>query len=191
MFVCLYGASSNQISSEYICLTETLGSMLADAGYSLVYGAGGAGLMGAAARGFKEKNGYVIGVVPRFLQVDGILYPHCDEIIFTETMRQRKQAMEEKADAFIVTPGGIGTFEEFFEIYTLKQLGRHRKPIIVYNINGYYDAMLAMLSTAVEQSFMRETSMQLITVVDTPQEVVKALTDDNAPLQEIRQTKYV
>ena len=119
MFVCLYGASSNQISSEYICLTETLGSMLADAGYSLVYGAGGAGLMGAAARGFKKKNGYVIGVVPRFLQVDGILYPHCDEIIFTETMRQRKQTMKEKADAFIVTPGGIGTFEEFFEIYTL------------------------------------------------------------------------
>ncbi len=191
MFVCLYGASSNQIADKYIQATEVLGQLLAAAGHSLVYGAGGAGLMGAAARGFKENNGYVIGVVPRFLQVDGILYPHCDETIFTETMRERKQVMEDKADAFIVTPGGIGTFEEFFEIYTLKQLGRHCKPLIVYNIDGYYDEILTMLSKAVKQSFMREASLQLITVVDSPEQVVQALTSDDTSLQDIQQTKYV
>ena len=115
MNVCLYGASSTEIGEPYITATETLGEMLACRGHSLVYGAGGAGLMGAAARGMKRGGGYVVGVVPSFLKVDGVLFDGCDEMIFTDTMRERKQIMEERADAFVVTPGGIGTFEEFFE----------------------------------------------------------------------------
>ena len=122
MNVCLYGASSTQIADSYITATEKLGEALAAAGHSLVYGAGGSGLMGAVARGMTRGNGTIIGVVPSFFKVDGILYDGCTEVVFTDTMRERKQIMEERSDAFVVAPGGIGTYEEFFEIYTLKQL---------------------------------------------------------------------
>jgi len=191
MHICIYGASSNQISEGYIHATEELGSALAQAGHVLVYGAGGAGLMGAAARGFKKHQGTVIGVVPRFLKVDGILYDHCDELIYTDTMRERKQIMEDRSDAFVVTPGGIGTFEEFFEIYTLKQLGRHRKPIVLYNIEGYYDELLAMLDKAVLQSFMRSESLPLVHVAHTSQDVIAYLQSYHANQVDIQSTKYV
>ena len=101
-----------------------------------MYGAGANGLMGAVARGVCEENGTIIGVTPSFFNVDGILFENVSELITTETMRERKQIMEDKADAFIVTPGGIGTLEEFFEILTLKQLGRHGKAIVIFNQNG-------------------------------------------------------
>ena len=190
MNVCVYGASSTQIDSSYIEETEALGRALAENGHTLVYGAGGAGLMGAVARGVKQGNGCVIGVVPSFLKVDGILFDACDEIIFTDTMRERKQIMEERSQAFIVTPGGIGTYEEFFEIYTLKQLGRHSKPIILYNINGYYDAIVEMLQQTVEEKFMKADSLRLITVVNTAEEAIKQL-DQQQTAVDIRSTKFV
>ena len=192
MNVCLYGASSTKIDNSYILATEELGKLLAEHGHSLVYGAGGAGLMGAAARGMKCGGGRVVGVVPRFLKVDGVLFEECDEMIFTDTMRERKQIMEDRADAFIVTPGGIGTYEEFFEIYTLKQLGQLHKTIVIFNINGYFDNMLAMLRCAVDESFMREASLSLIAVADTPETVLRYLTESsNATKVDIRATKFV
>ena len=190
MNVCLYGASSNQIDAEYIDATEQLGELLAKSGHGMVYGGGGAGLMGAAARGMTRGGGRVTGVVPTFLQVDGVLYEHCDEMVYTDTMRQRKQIMEERAQAFIVTPGGIGTYEEFFEIYTLKQLGRHNKPIVIYNINGYYDLLLQMLEHTVAEGFMREKSLQLYTVADTPEQVLEQLMVTAATV-DINETKFV
>jgi len=99
MNVCVYGASSTQIDTAYITATEALGEALAKAGHGLVYGAGGAGLMGAVARGMTRGGGNIVGVVPSFLKVDGILYEHCDEMVYTETMRQRKQIMDERSDA--------------------------------------------------------------------------------------------
>ena len=190
MNVCLYGASSNEIDPSYITATEALGEALARADHGLVYGGGGAGLMGAAARGMTKGGGCVIGVVPSFLKVDGVLYDHCDEMIYTDTMRQRKQIMEERADAFIVTPGGIGTYEEFFEIYTLKQLGRHAKHIVIYNINGYYDRMLSMLEHTVAEGFMRDKSLQLYTVATTPKQVLEQLSL-TADAVDINQTKFI
>lgn len=190
MNVCIYGASSTQIDPDYITATEALGEALARAGHSLVYGAGGAGLMGAAARGVTRGGGHVVGVVPSFLKVDGILYEHCDEIVYTETMRERKQIMDERSDAFIVTPGGIGTYEEFFEMYTLKQLGRHNKPIIVYNIGGYYDRLLEMLRFTVEEKFMQARSLFLMTVATTPEEVLDQLSVTAGPV-DIKETKFV
>lgn len=190
MNVCVYGASSTQIDNEYIRRTEELGRALAAAGHTLVYGAGGAGLMGAVARGVKQGGGQVIGVVPSFLKVDGILFEDCDEMVFTDTMRERKQIMEERSQAFIVTPGGIGTYEEFFEMYTLKQLGRHSKPIILFNINGYYDAIVEMLQNTVEQKFMRRESLQLISVVTDPHDAVKLLTQTQHTV-DIHSTKFV
>ncbi len=192
MDICLYGASSTEIADNYIEQTEKLGELLAREGHSLVYGAGGAGLMGAAARGIKRQGGYVVGVVPSFLKVDGVLFDNCDEMIFTDTMRQRKQIMEERAQAFIVAPGGIGTYEEFFEIYTLKQLGQLNKPIIIFNINGYYDDMLNMLRRTVDERFMREASLDLITIADTPETVLEQLARTvDAPMVDIRKTKFV
>ena len=192
MNICLYGASSTEIDQSYITATEQLGELFAQRGHSLVYGAGGAGLMGAAARGMKRQGGYVVGVVPSFLKVDGVLYEWCDEMIYTETMRERKQIMEERADAFVVTPGGIGTYEEFFEIYTLKQLGQLHKPIVIFNINGYFDDILAMLRRTVDERFMREASLSLIAVADTPEAVLEQLESSiNAPAVDIRATKFV
>ncbi len=191
MNVCIYGASSTQIEQEYITATETLGEALARAGHSLIYGAGGAGLMGAAARGMTRGGGHIVGVVPSFLKVDGILYEHCDEMVYTDTMRERKQIMDERSDAFIVTPGGIGTYEEFFEMYTLKQLGRHNKPIIVYNIGGYYDRLLEVLRFTVEEKFMQPRSLFLLTVATTPEEVLAQLAQPVTDAVDIKKTKFV
>ena len=190
MNVCVYGASSTQIDSKYIEKTEELGRALASHGHALVYGAGGAGLMGAVARGVKQAGGQVVGVVPSFLKVDGILFDGCDEIIYTDTMRERKQIMDERSDAFIVTPGGIGTYEEFFEMYTLKQLGSHCKPIILYNIDGYYDSIVDMLHQTVEKKFMRSTSLQLISVVDSAEDAIRQLNQQQSTV-DIHSTKFV
>lgn len=172
MNICLYGASSNAIAKSYINPTEELGAKIAERGHTLIYGGGAAGLMGAAARGAYSCWGKIIGIVPSFLNVDGILFDKCDEMIFTETMRERKQLMEEKANAFIVTPGGVGTFDEFFEILTLKQLGRHSKPIAVFNINGYFDSLIEQLKNAVHKQFMSPESFELCMFTDNADKLI-------------------
>lgn len=157
MNICIFGAASNEIDSCYIEKTEQLGREAAQRGHNLIFGAGANGLMGAAARGVSRAGGKVTGIIPSFFKDEAIekIYEKCDELIYTETMHQRKSKMEELADAFIITPGGIGTFEEFFEILTLKQLGRHKKPIAMYNINGYYDNLEALLHESSAHGFIR------------------------------------
>ena len=127
---CVFGAASPTIDAEYIEKVEQLGKKMAERGHSLVFGGGGNGLMGAAARGVRRGGGSIVGVIPRFFEDEGVeaICDFCTELVFTETMRERKQIMEDRSDAFIVVPGGIGTFEEFFEILTLKQLCRHEAP---------------------------------------------------------------
>ena len=166
MNICLYGASSSAIAKAYVNPTEELGAKIAERGHTLIYGGGAAGLMGAAARGAYSRGGEIIGVVPSFLNVDGILFDNCTELIFTETMRERKALMEQKSDAFIMTPGGVGTFDEFFEILTLKQLGRHSKPIAVFNVNGYFDSLIAQLEKAVHKQFMNPEIFELFISTD-------------------------
>ena len=166
MNICLYGASSSAIAKAYVNPTEELGAKIAERGHTLIYGGGAAGLMGAAARGAYSRGGEIIGVVPSFLNVDGILFDNCTELIFTETMRERKALMEQKSDAFIMTPGGVGTFDEFFEILTLKQLGRHSKPIAVFNINGYFDSLISQLENAVHKQFMNPEIFELFISTD-------------------------
>ncbi len=114
MVICLYGASSQDIHPDYFSGVEAFGRQMGLRGHALLFGGGDKGLMGAAARGVKGAEGRVIGVAPRFFNVDGVLYPHCDEFFYTDTMRQRKQILEDKADAFVAVPGGIGTFDELF-----------------------------------------------------------------------------
>ena len=123
MRICVYGASSPTIDPVFIRKTEEMGAELARRGHSMVFGGGANGLMGAAARGVRSGGGHIIGVIPKFFDKEKIesVYGICDETVMPDTMRQRKQIMEEYADAFVMTPGGIGTFEEFFEILTSKQ----------------------------------------------------------------------
>ena len=164
MKICVYGAASYEIDESFIIHGEMLGKAMGKRGHSLVFGGGASGLMGAVARGIKDENGYIVGISPNFFNVDGILYDKCDELIFTDTMRERKQLMEEMSDAFIVTPGGIGTFEEFFEILTLRSLDRHKKPIAILNSNGYYDHLVDFLQNGVEKKFLKEENLDLFFV---------------------------
>ncbi len=140
MKICVFGAASAHIDKIYIDTVEELGRKMAERGHSLVFGAGGTGLMGAAARGVKSGGGYVHGVVPSFFKNDGVeqLFDACDKMTYTQTMRERKAIMEDEADAFIITPGGVGTFEELFEVVTLKQ------PQQSYCIFGYRRLLYAV-----------------------------------------------
>ena len=163
MKICIYGAASNEIDQNYINIVEDLGKQLAERGHSLVFGAGRGGLMGAAARGFHAGGGEITGVVPVFFQNDNIepLYEECTQIISTADMGTRKTIMEDLADAFIVAPGGIGTFDEFFQVLTLKQLRQHNKPIALFNINGYYYSVQALMHNGAEEKFLREDCLAL------------------------------
>lgn len=163
MKICVFGASSAHIGNNYIQAVEALGENMVARGHSLVFGAGGTGLMGAAARGVRRAGGYVHGVVPLFFKEREIeqLFDDCDKVTYTETMRERKAVMEDDADAFIITPGGIGTFEEFYEVLTLKQLGRLDKAIAVFDVDGYYKELQAFMQTAVERKFITEGCLKL------------------------------
>ena len=180
MRICLYGASSNQLDSIYTEKTKELGIAIGKRGHNLVYGGGARGLMGAAASGVVEGGGSVIGVAPNFFNVDGVLFEKCEEMIYTETMRERKRIMEEKADAFIIVPGGLGTFDELFEIMTLKQLGQHEKPMAMYNINGYYNAFEKLLDVAVEGKFMTEKSKEICPLFDDIDELLNYIENYDA-----------
>ena len=189
MNICIYGASSDAIDPVYLTRVENLGETLAGRGHGLVFGAGARGVMGAAARGFHKAGGNIKGVAPTFFNVDGILFEHCTEFVPTETMRERKQIMEDSADGFIIAPGGIGTFEEFFEILTLKQLGRHAKPIAIYNVNGYYDSMLAMLEKSADENFMRRLTLDLYKVFDDDNKMIDYLENSNEELVDVVKMK--
>lgn len=177
MKICIFGAASAQIDEIYVKLVEELGEKLARRGHSLVFGAGATGLMGAAARGVKRGGGYIHGVIPEFFREEGVelIYDDCDEITYTETMSERKKVMEDDADAFIITPGGIGTFEEFFEVLTLKQLGRHDKPIVIFNINRYYDDLENFMRTVYERKFITFKCYEMYSYYDTAEEILDYL----------------
>lgn len=180
MNICVFGAASSEIDDKYIKAVELMGETLAKSGHNLVFGAGGQGLMGAAARGFKKGNAKITGIIPEFFKEADIeaIYEECAELIYTESMRERKAKMEELADAFIIVPGGIGTFEELFEVLTLKQLGRHKKAIVIYNVDGYYDSMESMLDHSIEEHFVRENCKMLYSVFADLQSMIDYLEAD-------------
>ncbi len=191
MNVCVYGASSSAIDKVYIEAVEELGEVIAERGHAVVFGGGASGSMGAAARGARRRDGAVIGIAPTFFNVDGVLFPDCTEFISPETMRERKKLLEEKSDGFVITPGGIGTYDEFFEILTLKQLGRHNKPIVIYNVDGYYNPMLAMLADAMEKSFVMESVGELYAVLTDAEAVVRYIEEYDDPQREVNFYKKV
>lgn len=172
MNICVYGASSNIIDKVYIEATEELGEKLAKRGHGLVFGAGAEGVMGASARGAEKENGKIIGIAPGFFDVDGMIFENCTELIRPDTMRERKKMLEEMSDAFIMAPGGIGTFDEFFEIITLKQLSRHTKAIAIFNVNNYFDDLLSMMEKGIREDFIKEECRELYRVFDNVDEML-------------------
>lgn len=191
MKICIYGASSNEIDKSFLASGEILGAAIAQHHHSVVFGGGAAGLMGAVARGAHSENGEIIGVCPSFFNVDGALFTNCTEMIYTKTMRERKKLLEEMSDAFIITPGGIGTFDEFFEIYTLRQLGIHKKPIAIFNTNGYYNSLIDMLNNAIDKSFMPNTNMDLLFVSDSENEILDFIENYNPADYDAAQFKFI
>lgn len=175
MVICVFGSSSERIDKEYLDTAENLAKSIVKKGHGVVFGAGKYGVMGATARGVSAENGTLIGVSPKFFKEMDVLYDKCTELIFTDTMRERKGIMEDRSDAFIICAGGMGTFEEFFEVLTLKQLEQHTKPIIIYNVKGYYDSMIDMLKFAVKENFMSDDCNKLYTVATTEEEVFEQL----------------
>ncbi len=183
MNICVFGAASKAIDEKYTVPVENMGEYLAKHGHNLVFGAGSTGEMGAASRGFKKGGGSIHGVVPRFFKesLNEFVNWDCDELTLTETMRERKGVMEDLSDAFVITPGGAGTFEEFFEVLTLKQLGRHRKPIAIYNIDGYYDHMVDTIKYSIQTEFIKPNCEKLFKVFNETQfdEMIDYIENDN------------
>lgn len=191
MNLCIYGASSNEIDKSFIDAGEQLGRAIAQKNHTVVFGGGAAGLMGAVARGAHSEHGNIIGISPSFFNVDGALFTQCTEMIYTKTMRERKQLLDEKSDAFIITPGGIGTFDEFFEIYTLRQLATHKKPIVIYNTNGYYNPLIDMLNNAINQKFMPSTNLDLLFISDNPTKIIEYIENYNPTDYEAAEFKFI
>lgn len=173
MNICVYGASSDRLEKVFFNAAEELGRLMAEKGCTLVFGGGKTGLMGACARGVRQGGGRIIGISPKFFDEPGILDETCDEFYFTETMRERKQLMEEKSDAFIALPGGIGSYEEFFEILTLKQLGRHAKPIAMLSTEDYYAPFYAMLEHTAAKGFMSRSCLEIFKLCASPAEALE------------------
>lgn len=167
MKICIYAAASDQIESKYIRAVENLGEQLAKEGHSLIYGGGATGLMGAAARGFRRGGGEVIGVIPTFMFDIEPTFHDCTQIIETEDMADRKEIMENECDEFIIVPGGAGTLDEFFQVVTLRDLNRHCKPIVLYNIDGYFTKLVEFMHEAVKKGFINEKVItEYVKVVD-------------------------
>jgi uncharacterized protein (TIGR00730 family) len=175
MNITLYGAASDRIDRAYFEGVEALGRALAKRGHTMVFGVGSTGLMGAAARGVAAEHGHIIGVTPHFMHTLEPVSELCTELIATETMAERKTIMEERADAFVIVPGGIGTFDEFFQILTLKVLGRHNKPIILYNINGFWDNMIAVIGTDLIKGFINTKTAECFAICETPESVFEEI----------------
>lgn len=163
MKICVYGAASSLIESSFLESGKELGRKMAQRGHGLVFGGGAHGMMGAVAEGTFEKSGYILGIIPEFFNEGSpeISFKNCTDYIYTDTVRDRKKALEENANGFIITPGGIGTLDEFFEILTLKQLGRHNKPIAIFNINGFFNELDAMMDKSIEKSFITTDCKEL------------------------------
>ncbi len=173
--VCVYSASSTNIDPCYMECAEKLGVLLARKKIRLINGAGNKGLMRACADGVLTSGGEVTGVIPHFMVEEGWHYQALTELVETEDMHERKSRMAELSDGAVALPGGCGTLEELLEVITWKQLGLYLKPIVILNVNHYYDPLLEMLHKAVDQHFMRPEHAAIWCVASTPEEAVDLL----------------
>ena len=173
--VCVYSASSTKIAPVYFAVAEELGQLLALRGINLINGAGSIGLMAATSNACLAAGGTVTGVIPRFMVEQGWQHKSLTQLIETETMHERKQIMAEMSDGVIALPGGCGTMEELLEIITWKQLGIYLNPIIILNIDGFYNPLLEMLQRAIDGNFMRPEHQNIWQVATSAQQAIELL----------------
>ena len=171
--VCVYCASSSKIKPSYFEAADELGRLLAQNDMRCVCGAGNQGLMGTLADSVLDNGGKVLGVIPQFMINEGWCHKGLTQTIVTADMHERKERMAQEADAIIALPGGCGTMEELIEIITWKQLGLFLNPIVILNIDGYYDPLIAMLHNAITENFMREEHARMWQVAQTPREAIE------------------
>ena len=175
MRICVYCAASNHVPEIYFDAARALGTGMARRGWSLVYGGGSVGLMGTVAETVQAAGGEVIGIIPQALLDREVAYLQATELIVTTTLRERKQVMDDRADAFVALPGGFGTLEELLEIMTLRQLAYHDKPIIIVNIGGYFDSLLAQFGRILSEGFAHDHYHNLYAVVGSSEEALELL----------------
>lgn len=179
--IAVFCGSSEGASSIYKECAEQLGHELAKRQITLVYGGAKVGLMGAVADAVLEQGGQVIGVLPHFLQQREIAHPGLTKLILVDSMHERKAKMAELADGFIALPGGPGTMEEFFEVFTWAQLGLHGKPCGFLNINHYYDPLLSMFDVMLREQFMQPKYHAMIITDSTPEGLLQKFASYSAP----------
>jgi len=166
--ICVYCGSRPGESAAYAAAAQAIGEAIARRGWQLVYGGGRAGLMGMVADAALRGGAPVVGVIPRSLMEREVGHRGLTELHVVETMHERKLMMAERSDAFVALPGGIGTFEELFEVWSWRQLGYHDKPLALLNVGGYYDTLLAFLATTVTQGFVGDSQHARLQVGDEP-----------------------
>jgi uncharacterized protein (TIGR00730 family) len=162
--VCVYCGAKTGNDSAFAETAREVGQWIGRHGGQLVYGGGRNGLMGIVADATLAAGGRVVGIIPKALEENEWAHQDCTELHVVDTMHERKRMMAERSDAFVALPGGIGTFEEFFEVWTWRQLGYHNKPVGLLNLNGYYDGLLTFLKSVVTHQFMGDWQMELISV---------------------------
>jgi uncharacterized protein (TIGR00730 family) len=173
--VCIYAGSVDGARPEYRSGAEAFARALARAGIGIVYGGGGAGLMGAIADAARAEGGAVTGVIPRQLVKREVAHQDLDDLRVVNSMHERKALMAELADAFVAVPGGVGTCEELIEIFTWAQLGVHRKPVAVLDIADYYRGLVAFFDHAMAEGFLRSTSRSMLVVESDPERIIERL----------------
>jgi uncharacterized protein (TIGR00730 family) len=167
--VCVYCGSRDGVQAQFTDVAVQVGRWIGERGGQLVYGGGNNGLMGVVADATLQAGGRVVGVIPHALVEKEWAKRDCTELHIVDSMHDRKRMMAERAGAFLALPGGIGTFEELFEVWTWRQLGYHDKPVGILNAGGYYDKLLAFLQSTVEHGFMNDWQMGLVRVgTDAP-----------------------
>ncbi|MFM1830058.1 MAG: hypothetical protein RLZZ558_398 [Planctomycetota bacterium] len=173
--ITVYCSSSTSLEPRFFDAAEHLGAALARHGLELVYGGGGIGLMGAVARATKKAGGKVRGIITRRLLDLEQGWDGCDELVVVDTMSERKRLMAADGEAFIALPGGLGTFEEFFEVLVQRQVGEHRKPIGLVNLGGYYDPLISLIDHGIEHRFIKPAVHHLLHVDPHPERVLEGL----------------
>lgn len=179
--ITVFCASSFGTEKIYEEQAIALGKTLAEQNMELVYGGANVGLMGAVADGALNAGGKVIGVLPNFLRSKEIAHLGLTELILVESMHERKTKMNELCDGVIALPGGFGTLEELFEMLTWAQLGLHKKPIAILNVNGFYDALIALLQTMTEKGLLKEVNQKMLLVSDTIDDLLYQMKNYVAP----------
>lgn len=177
--ICVYCGSSERVDDAFKDAVRNLGTLIAENNRRVVYGGGRKGLMGIVADAALNHGGEVFGVIPSHLDEKETAHQGLTELHVVETMHERKQIMVEQSDAFVIMPGGLGTMDEFFEIFTWWQLGLHDKPILVGNINGYWDNLINLVHNIASEGFCSPEDLKRIIVVDKVEQIIPSL--DDAP----------